>query len=325
MIVNIRLLKVFIWPLTMQLIQPKEVKNLRKSLLTLFAIFLIITSGVNFVSAQNITEEIVTNYTTNKQNEILAESNAEQENKNRIGESVKSQENGHFNISFDDGYNGYCINYGKNEANNEDEFIVQNTTSAINNKNGESVGHYLKTFFVEFHDIAVKNKIDTQKIIWSFTDDFKFNDTLIQQIKDASLDLIIPDHGAIKKINNTTEAVFDFEVLSSTKLNHQNFFAYKITYRNITMEILNNTTEKEENETGLNYPIFDSALENKTENTTIIQIGIKPENNGNVDLNSNNENKKSNLQKYSTGNPISTVLGILLLFGTIIAVKYKRD
>lgn len=309
----------------MQLIQPKEVKNLRKSLLTLFAIFLIITSGVNFVSAQNITEEIVTNYTTNKQNEILAESNAEQENKNRIGESVKSQENGHFNISFDDGYNGYCINYGKNEANNEDEFIVQNTTSAINNKNGESVGHYLKTFFVEFHDIAVKNKIDTQKIIWSFTDDFKFNDTLIQQIKDASLDLIIPDHGAIKKINNTTEAVFDFEVLSSTKLNHQNFFAYKITYRNITMEILNNTTEKEENETGLNYPIFDSALENKTENTTIIQIGIKPENNGNVDLNSNNENKKSNLQKYSTGNPISTVLGILLLFGTIIAVKYKRD
>lgn len=323
--VNIRLLKVFIWPLTMQLIQPKEVKNLRKSLLTLFAIFLIITSGVNFVSAQNITEEIVTNYTTNKQNEILAESNAEQENKNRIGESVKSQENGHFNISFDDGYNGYCINYGKNEANNEDEFIVQNTTSAINNKNGESVGHYLKTFFVEFHDIAVKNKIDTQKIIWSFTDDFKFNDTLIQQIKDASLDLIIPDHGAIKKINNTTEAVFDFEVLSSTKLNHQNFFAYKITYRNITMEILNNTTEKEENETGLNYPIFDSALENKTENTTIIQIEIKPENNGNVDLNSNNENKKSNLQKYSTGNPISTVLGILLLFGTIIAVKYKRD
>lgn len=91
------------------------------------------------------------------------------------------------------------------------------------------------------------------------------------------------------------------------------------------MEILNNTTEKEENETGLNYPIFDSALENKTENTTIIQIEIKPENNGNVDLNSNNENKKSNLQKYSTGNPISTVLGILLLFGTIIAVKYKRD
>lgn len=323
--VNIRLLKVFIWPLTMQLIQPKEVKNLRKSLLTLFAIFLIITSGVNFVSAQNITEEIVTNYTTNKQNEILAESNAEQENKNRIGESVKSQENGHFNISFDDGYNGYCINYGKNEANNEDEFIVQNTTSAINNKNGESVGHYLKTFFVEFHDIAVKNKIDTQKIIWSFTDDFKFNDTLIQQIKDASLDLIIPDYGAIKKINNTTEAVFDFEVLSSTKLNHQNFFAYKITYRNITMEILNNTTEKEENETGLNYPIFDSDFENKTENTTIIQTEIKPENNGNVDLNSNNENKKSNLQKYSTGNPISTVLGILLLFGTIIAVKYKRD
>lgn len=323
--VNIRLLKVFIWPLTMQLIQPKEVKNLRKSLLTLFAIFLIITSGVNFVSAQNITEEIVTNYTTNKQNEILAESNAEQENKNRIGESVKSQENGHFNISFDDGYNGYCINYGKNEANNEDEFIVQNTTSAINNKNGESVGHYLKTFFVEFHDIAVKNKIDTQKIIWSFTDDFKFNDTLIQQIKDASLDLIIPDHGAIKKINNTTEALFDFEVLSSTKLNHQNFFAYKITYRNITMEILNNTTEKEENETGLNYPIFDSDFENKTENTTIIQTEIKPENNGNVDLNSNNENKKSNLQKYSTGNPISTVLGILLLFGTIIAVKYKRD
>ena len=322
---------------------------MKKSIITIFTIFLIITSGVNFVSAENSTEETVRNTGTVQQEEILSQRNVEEE-KSRIGESVKSKENGHFNITFEDGYNGYCINYGDHEAKVNDEFEVKDTTAAINNKNGESIGHYLKTFFVEFHDIAVKNKIDTQKIIWAFSDNFDFNKALVQQIKDTSVNLTIPDHGAVKKINETTEAFFDFEVLSTNKNNHQNFFGYKITYRNIPVESENNTVEKEENKPNLSTPFENNTTEkqenttipqeNKTENKTQENTTIPQENKTeNITVlnsknqteylkdntKSENENKPVSLVKHATGTEL-TVAILALIFGFVLVGKYyKRD
>ena len=306
-------------------------KNLKKRLITIFTIFLLITSGVNFVSAENITEDEVANTNTAQQEDFVSQRNVEEEN-SRIGESVKSKENGHFNITFEDGYNGYCINYGDQEAKINDEFEVKDTTAAINNKNGESIGHYLKTFFVEFHDIAVKNKYDTQKIIWAFSDNFDFNKDLVQQIKNISVNLTIPDHGAIKKINETTEALFDFEVLGTDKNNHQNFFGYKITYRDIPVEAENNTTEKQENTT---IP-QENKTENKTqENTTIFEEN-ETENatalifkNQTKDLEDNTkskiENKSVSLLKHATGTELALVI-LTLIFGFILVGKYyKRD
>ena len=274
---------------------------MKKRIITIFTIFLLITSGVNFVSAENITEDAVADTNTAQQEKIVSQRNVEEEKesktdeeeKNRIGETVKSKENGHFNITFEDGYNGYCINYGDHEAKVNDEFKVKDTTSAINNKNGESIGHYLKTFFVEFHDIAVKNKYDTQKIIWAFSDNFDSNKALVQQIKDTSVNLTIPDHGAVKKINETTEAFFDFEVLSTNKNNHQNFFGYKITYRNIPVESENNTVEKEENKPNLSTP-FENNTTEKQENTTIPQEN-KTENKTQENTTIPQENKTENI------------------------------
>ena len=329
---------------------------MKKRLITIFTIFLLITSGVNFVSAENITENEVADTNTAQQEKIVSQRNVEEEKesktdeeeKNRIGETVKSKENGHFNITFEDGYNGYCINYGDQEAKINDEFEVKDTTAAINNKNGESIGHYLKTFFVEFHDIAVKNKYDTQKIIWAFSDNFDFNKHLVQQIKDVSVNLTIPDHGAIKKINETTEALFDFEVLGTDKNNHQNFFGYKITYRDIPVEAENNTTEKQENTT---IP-QENKTENKTqENTTIPQENItenKTQENTTIfeenetenatalifknhtkDLDDNNkskiETKPVSVLKHATGTELALVI-LTLIFGFILVGKYyKRD
>ena len=297
---------------------------MKKRLITIFTIFLLITSGVNFVSAENITEDEVANTNTAQQEDFVSQRNVEEEKESktneeensRIGEIVKSKENGHFNITFEDGYNGYCINYGDQEAKINDEFEVKDTTAAINNKNGESIGHYLKTFFVEFHDIAVKNKYDTQKIIWAFSDNFDFNKDLVQQIKDISVNLTIPDHGAIKKINETTEALFDFEVLGTDKNNHQNFFGYKITYRNIPVEAENNTTEKQENTT--------IPQENETENITVLTSKNQTE-----DLKDNTEseieNKPVNLLKHTTGTEL-TVAILALIFGFVLVGKYyKRD
>ena len=70
---------------------------------------------------------------------------------------------------------------------------------------------------------------------------------------------IIPDHRAVAKINNTTEAIFDFELLNSQYGRTQNFFGYKINYRAI--EII-------EDELHFDYLLKDGICENK--NATFI-------------------------------------------------------
>lgn len=107
---------------------------------------------------------------------------------------------------------------------------------------------------------------DIANAIWAFTDGhYKTStDPITMQIIEMSENgLVIKDHGAIRKINNTTEAIFDFEALDSNKGTTQNFFGYKITYRDIV-----------ENEPVLGVPdVENNESETPEENTT------QPENN----------------------------------------------
>ena len=106
----------------------------------------------------------------------------------------------------------------------------------------------------------MEDKIKTQHIIWHFSDDFngwRVDPKLIEEIKDSSKKTYIPDHGAILKINNTTEAVFDFEILSTSEANHQNFFAYKVLFRDILSTITNNTENTTSNENTLEKAMED--------------------------------------------------------------------
>lgn len=196
---------------------------MKKPLITILIVIFAIMTCLNSASAENETE-------------ILRNSEAEEE--------VLAREDGHVNITFDNGYNGYCINYGEHEAKIGYEYNVEDTSYATNKNTGESVGNYLKVYFVDYYEDAMRNDIVTQHTIWHFTDDFsgwRIDPILIENIKSTAANKTIPDSGAVRKINDTTEAVFDFQVLSSNKADHQNFFAYKITYRDIVNEIINST------------------------------------------------------------------------------------
>ena len=56
-------------------------KNLKKRIITIFTIFLLITSGVNFVSAENITEDAVADTNTAQQEKIVSQRNVEKRKK----------------------------------------------------------------------------------------------------------------------------------------------------------------------------------------------------------------------------------------------------
>ena len=105
----------------------KEVKNLKTSLITIFIIFLAITTSVNFVSAQNESGELIS--TINNSEEEFIENEVK---KRKIGTEVKSQENGNYNITLDNGYNGYCVDYGDHETGVNDTFIIKDTSNIVN-------------------------------------------------------------------------------------------------------------------------------------------------------------------------------------------------
>ena len=289
-----------------------------------------ITTCMNFVSAENETN-------------ILRSSESEEE--------VLAREDGHVNITFDNGYNGYCINYGEHEAKTGQEYSVKDTTYATNKNSGESVGNYLKTYFVDYYEDAIRNDIVTQHTIWHFTDDFngwRIDPLLIENIKSTASTKTIPDSGAVRQINNTTEVVFDFQVLSSDKSGHQNFFAYKITYRDIIKDIINNTnssndtaskgqysntTNSTENNT-LNdtQKNIDNARENTTSNKKQKNIAHLRESNSKITpdntqktlkKDSQNVQKSISLSKHVTGKRTIGVIMLLIVLG-IVAIKYIR-
>ena len=289
-----------------------------------------ITTCMNFVSAENETN-------------ILRSSESEEE--------VLAREDGHVNITFDNGYNGYCINYGEHEAKTGQEYSVKDTTYATNKNSGESVGNYLKTYFVDYYEDAIRNDIVTQHTIWHFTDDFngwRIDPLLIENIKSTASTKTIPDSGAVRQINNTTEAVFDFQVLSSDKSGHQNFFAYKITYRDIIKDIINNTNSSNDTASKSQYSNISNSTENNTFNDTQKNIGnarenttsnkkqkniaplresnskITPDNTQKTSKkDSQNVQKSINLSKHVTGKRTIGAIMLLIVLG-IVAIKYIR-
>ena len=309
-------------------------KILKRKLLTLLIISLTIIAGTNFVSAENETQLLATE---EEEDKLKIEND-------RTGELVSASEDGNYNISFDDGYNGYCINYGDHEAKEGHNFTVQDTSYAINHKSKQSVGNELKTFFVDYYDIAMKDTVVTQHVIWHFTNDFngwRIDPNLIENIKATSSQKIIPDHGAVKKINNTTEAVFNFEVLDAHEEGHQNFFAYNVVLRAINELVENeteNSTANETNTTDINQTTNETGTQNnQTANETGTQKNDTSTNMTNINqtmkankttITEGNDPKdsdsKSNSIKHSTGYSLILALLAILIAGLLI-VKYRRD
>ena len=348
-----------------------EVKILKKKILSILTIILIATSGLNFVSAQNELDDILITENEEETNEIRSnqreisedrqnienQRNANEQNtitnsseENRIGEEVKALEGGYRNVSFDDGYNGYCVNRYLHSTQRGETFTVENTTNIVSSKYGESVGNYLKILFVDHYNYTMNPTTDLSEVIWTFTDyNYKtsHNSVIKAILESAANGRIIPDHGAVAKINNITEAIFDFELLNSEHGDTQNFFGYKINYRTIEIpedEPLGSTPENNttvENET---IPENNTPTQNETipENNTPTQNETIPENNETKEKIENNtiisktgenktptvnqnEIKETNLLKHSTGNEL-TIVGILILIvGFILLIKYMRD
>ena len=230
-------------------------------------------------------------------------------------DTVYALEDGHFNTSFSDGGNGYCLEYGEQEAEEGDRFYVVNTSYAMSNNN-EDVSDYLKTYFIRYYNHAMRDKIVAQHMIWHFTDGFdgwRLNYTIIDDVKGNPLRL--PDTGYVKW-NSTHYLFFEFKVLLSPFEHHQNYWWYKIWF-NTTLPFVNNTNNTDNSNFTVNN-IVNTTYKNETIKNNVINVYEK-----NIiikNIKTNKVNEKDNILKYyHTGNPIK-ILIIILIISTLYII-----
>ena len=125
------------------------------------------------------------------------------------------------NIKFSDGFRGFILNYLKSPASSGDEF-KHVSTSKVHNANK------LKLAIIECYKLNSTDHI--AKIISDFVKTGSSN-TEVGDAVESSHEKI-KDHEVVK-IDNDTEAVFDFEVLKSVSGNESDYFAYKVSFKAI--------------------------------------------------------------------------------------------
>lgn len=286
-------------------------------------------------------------FATSNDNYVI---NSSMQNQNNVGSdnqsilkddelNTTSTDNGGIrNISLTNGYNGYCINMSLHSAESGQTFTITNTSSIINHLDGSNVGEYIKILFYNYWDIVNSDKTATSDAIWRFTDmtyipytggdyDGPVVSSLVTNvISDYNNGLRVPDHGAVKKINDTSGMVFDFICLISGSDTIQNYFGYKVTIQNITQ---NNTTDfNNTNTTGNNTNNTNTT--NSTNNNTDNSNNITNSTNGNDTsttnnntLTNNNQNNKTGTGLYNTGNPLYILFAALMLLTALPFYRKK--
>lgn len=222
--------------------------------------------------------------------------------------TVTALEEGDSNISFSDGYKGYCIEWGEHSAEKGDIFYVESTNVIKNSK-------YLKAMFLFFYPQTQKDVIATQHMIWKFTDDkqfSRFNQTWYEQIYEAGDKCTIPDN-FIMKINDTHEFGFSFKVFVAEINEYQNYFGYKFFIREIQPDTIININNSTINNSTTLLP---NTQNNDMTNQYYNNITISNKNNINT--------YTSNLLK--TGNNIYIIFVIILILIYILVsnIKFKR-
>ena len=134
-------------------------------------------------------------------------------------------ESGDSNISFSNGYHGYCAEYREKSAEKDDEFYIVDTSYIRNDNTGQDMSNYIKVFFTYYYENTQSNNLThrgepvdqviyNQHIIWYFTNNFTSpvtdNSTeLLNNIINTAQKIRIPDNGVLR-INDTTEMRYSF-------------------------------------------------------------------------------------------------------------------
>ena len=149
-------------------------------------------------------------------------------------------------IKFNDGFAGFCIDSDKNKIETTDKFLLDEF-------NETNVENTIKLIIIEAYKQGKENEIG--KIIEKFSSGDSSDDV----IKEALSSNEKIGNNPVVKINNTTEATFNFEYLKSADGEKSDCIAYKVSMK---------TVEEPEILTAPNEDTGDDLKENPTQDKT---------------------------------------------------------
>lgn len=175
-------------------------------------------------------------------------------------------------IYFDNGYFGFCVDGGLVPANPTITFTVHNSSILYNNFNSAPIGDYLKILVYDYYHDYMKGDIESfwaygsRGMVFFFSDlDFKDPAVIDEYSPDPIIipDIIdkydagmrVPDHNAVKKINDTDYLIFDFIALIPDSGDVQTYFAFKVNSSHIDVNKTSNATGKIYKGDNLTYTI----------------------------------------------------------------------
>lgn len=220
-------------------------------------------------------------------------------------QTVTALESGDSNISFSDGYKGYCVEWGEHSAEAGEKFYVH-----------DEIDNNIKTFFVYFYPESQRDVIATQHMIWKFTDNkqfSKFDRNWYNDIVIVGNVIQVPDYGTVP-LNSTHQMVFEFKTFVAKINEYQNYFGYKFYIEKISS-----------NES---IQINNSTVNNNT--TLLLNISL---NETDIQFNTTSDIKKekkivlstsSILKKHITGAPLKSVFGWIVILLIIILLCYRK-
>ena len=244
---------------------------MNKKIVTLILIIVISFCFISIVVADNVTHD--DNNATDDDDNVTHDDNdttdhgktsdKDKDDKNKKKDKDKTDDKSKKNyilakgsgndIKFSDGFRGFILDYSKHPASSGDKFKHASTSKASNSNE-------LKLAIIEYYKLYSTG--DIAKIISDLVKTGSAGGKVGEAV--AASHEKVGDHEGVK-IDNHTEAVFDFEVLKSVSGNVSDYFAYKVSFRTINVEKNINQTNNLTNVTNT------TNVTNKTNVTNITQ------------------------------------------------------
>lgn len=141
-------------------------------------------------------------------------------------------------IKFNDGFTGYCIDSSKGAVSSDDKF----TLGSLKNDNTEN---YVKLAIIECYKQGRVNDIGkvVSKIV---NNDLDSSDSVIKEVLNSNENV---NSGTTVKIDNTTEATFNFELLTPADSEKSDCLAYTVSMK--TVENKNPSTVQKDDTLGV--------------------------------------------------------------------------
>ena len=237
---------------------------MNKKIFAILALLIVILCCISIVSADNGTDDVQT-ATDDNTVETTTDTTDNSDNASEpqtidLSNYITALSIGN-TVTFSDGFTGFSLDPSKAQITTQDGFTAKSTA-------GVPQANYLKLAVIESYKAG--NEGDIGSVISSFVDgSYQSSSNPIVQSVLSSSDSI-GDYEVVK-INNNTEATFEFEVLEPVDSNKPSYFAYRVSFNSIPDEKLSSTQgdgNGSDNDTAVSSVENDTQTSKNVENDT---------------------------------------------------------